>query len=249
MIRPLFSPDSTDIAAIAQSPVLWACAAAIFLVIVAQSVIYLRAIRRTASAAGLSSSQITQSMKTGAVAALGPSLAVVLVGISLIPLFGTPGVLTRIGLIGSAGYEVAAAGLAAGSQGSELGGPTYTQRIFAICLIAMTIGGLVWMLSALILTPIMSRGDAALRRVNPALMTIVPTAALLGAFTTLAMQEPLKSPLHLLTVVTSTAVMGACLLLARRLKRPWLREWGLGLAILVALAVTYTVARATGALA
>ena len=33
--------------------------------------------------------------------------------------------------------------------------------------------------------------------------------------------------------------MGVCLLLARRLAAPWLREWGLGFSILVALSVAY----------
>jgi len=33
--------------------------------------------------------------------------------------------------------------------------------------------------------------------------------------------------------------MGVCLLLAHRLRRPWLREWGLGLAIIAALAAAF----------
>ena len=89
-----------------------------------------------------------------------------------------------------------------GTQGAQLGGPTYTQKIFALAFAAMTIGGLAWMLSALILTPILSKGDAKLRKVNPAVMAIVPTAALLGAFFTLAFTEvsspqPTSSPCRL----------------------------------------------------
>lgn len=34
--------------------------------------------------------------------------------------------------------------------------------------------------------------------------------------------------------------MGACLLLARILHRPWLREWGLGIAIVAGLLAAYT---------
>jgi glucan phosphoethanolaminetransferase (alkaline phosphatase superfamily) len=103
----------------------------------------------------------------------------------------------------------------------------------------MTIGGLAWMLSALILTPILSKGDAKLRKVNPAVMAVVPTAALLGAFFTLAFTEVVKSPAHLVTMLASAGAMGVCLLLAHRLRLPWLREWGLGLSIVVALATAY----------
>lgn len=249
MNRPIADAGSTDITALANLPVLWACAAGVFLVIIVQSIIYLRAIRGAAAAADLTPAQVTASVRTGAVAAIGPSLAVALVAVSLLPLFGTPAVLVRIGLVGSAAYEVAAAGIAAGTQGAELGGPTYTQKVFAIAFAAMTVGGLVWMLTTLILTPLLSKGDVSLRRVNPAVMAIVPGAALLGAFVTLTLQETTKSSVHLITLVVSAAVMAVCLLLARRLRRPWLREWGLGISVVVALAVAYAAAHATGAIA
>ena len=232
-------PGSTDITPVSFHPVLWICAAAVFAVIVLQSVIYLRAIRKAAGSANLTDSQVMGSVRRGGIAAIGPSLAVALVAISLLPLFSTPAVLTRIGLFGSAAFDVAAAGLAAQSQGAQLGGPTYTQKIFALAFAAMTIGGLVWMLTALILTPILSKGDAKLRKVNPAVMAIVPTAALLGAFFTLAFQEVLKSPAHLGTMLASSAAMAVCLVLAHKFRLPWLREWGLGVAILVALSAAY----------
>jgi len=232
-------PGSTDITPLIHHPVLWASAVGVFAVVILQSVIYFKAIRKAAPAAELTPGQVNSSVRSGAVAAIGPSLAVALIAISLLPLFGTPAVLTRIGLVGSAAFDVAAAGISAGTQGAQLGGPTYTQKIFALAFAAMTIGGLAWMLTALILTPILSKGDAKLRKVNPALMAIVPTAALLGAFFTLAFQEVLKSPVHLVTMLASAAAMGVCLLLAHRLRLPWLREWGLGMSIIVALTAAF----------
>jgi hypothetical protein len=50
---------------------------------------------------------------------------------------------------------------------------------------------------------------------------------------------------HILTVLTSAAVMGACLFLARRFNLAWLREWGLGFSIVIGLIVAYT-AHTTG---
>lgn len=239
MVVAAIDPRSTDITPLIQHPVFWVCAAGVFAVVVLQSIIYYKAIRKAAPAADLTPEQVTVSVRTGAVAAIGPSLAVALIAISLLPLFGTPAVLTRVGLVGSAAFDVAAAGISAGTQGAQLGGPTYTQKIFALAFAAMTIGGLAWMLSALVLTPILSKGDASLRKVNPAVMTVVPTAALLGAFFTLAFTEVVKSPVHLVTIVVSAAAMGVFLLLARKLRLPWLREWGLGLAIIVALAAAF----------
>ncbi|GAB3266553.1 DUF5058 family protein [Arthrobacter pigmenti] len=234
--------SSTDILAVANMPVLWAAALAAFAIIIVQSVIYMRAAYKAGPSAGMSSSELRRSFKVGAISALGPSLAVVLVAIALLALFGTPAVLVRIGLIGSAAYETGAASIAAGTMGADLGGPDYTQNVFVVAFFAMAVGGSLWMVSTLILTPLLKRGDTKLRAVNPALMTIVPPAALIGAFAVLGFQELPKSLVHVITFVAAAAVMGLCVYLGGALKKAWIREWGLGFAIITALTVAYLVA-------
>lgn len=230
---------STDILAVANSPILWVCALGVFVVIGVQSVIYMRAVRKAAPGVGLSPADFRTAFRSGAVSAIGPSLAVCLVAIALLALFGTPAVLVRIGLIRSAAYEVSAAGISAGTMGAQLGGDTYTQSVFAVAFLTMSIGGAMWMLTTLILTPILRRGDAKLRTLNPAVMTIIPAAALIGAFAALSLVEVPKSPVHAASLLASAVTMGLCLLAAGRLRQAWLREWGLGIAILVGLVVAY----------
>lgn len=230
---------STDILAAANTPILWICALGVFAVIIVQTLIYVRAVRQAAPAVGMTSGELKTSFRTGAVSAIGPSLAVVLVAVALLTVFGTPAVLVRIGLIGSVSYETAAASIAAGTMEAELGGPTYTQGVFAVAFMAMSLGGAMWMLATLIFTPILKRGDAKLRRVNPAVMFVVPGAAMLAAFFALGFGELPKSGYHVVAFFSSAAVMGACLFLAKQLNLTWLREWALGIAILTALVLTY----------
>jgi hypothetical protein len=237
--------DPNNVLALANSPVLWACALGVFVVIAIQSVIYMMAARKAAAAAGMTRQELNTAFRSGGIAAIGPSLAVVLVAIALLPLFGTPATLVRIGLIGSVQYETAAASIAAGTAGAELGGPTYDQQTFAIVFFAMSLGGAMWMLSTLILTPVLKRGENRLAKVNPAIMTVVPAAALLGAFLSLGFAEIPKSGAHAITLAASAVVMGICLLLAKLPGMGWLREWGLGIAILVGLATAY-VAQSAG---
>ncbi|QYB07042.1 DUF5058 family protein [Rhodococcus sp. USK10] len=225
--------------AVANSPVLWAAVAGIFAVIIVQSAIYITAVRKVAPAADLSREDMKVSFRSGAVSAVGPSIAVCLVAIALLALFGTPAVLARIGLIGSAAYDVSAASIAADSMGAKLGDDTYTQNVFVVAFFAMTIGGVMWMLSALILTPLLKRGDAKVRTVNPALMTVVPSAALLGAFASLGFGELTKSIFHVVAFAASAVTMTVFLFLAKQFGKNWMREWALGVAILVALTVTY----------
>lgn len=230
---------STDILAVANQPVLWVAALGVFVIIIIQTLIYTRAARRVAPAVGVTPTELRTSFRAGAVASLGPSLAVALVAVALLTVFGTPAVLVRIGLIGSVAFETGAASIAAGTMGAELGGPTYTQEVFAVAFMAMSLGGAMWILATLILTPVLKRGDARMRRVSPQVVTIIPAAALLGAFFALGLTELPKSSIHAATFGASAATMGICLGLARWLQARWLREWGLGFSILVGLSTAY----------
>jgi Domain of unknown function (DUF5058) len=230
---------STDILSIANLPVLWVLAIGVFGAIILQSIIYMRAARKAGPAADISPAELKSSFRAGAVAAIGPSLAVVLVSIALLTLFGTPAVLVRIGLVGSAATESASASLAATTMGATLGGPDYTQNVYAVAFMAMSMSGAMWMISTLILTPILKRGDSKLRTVNPALMAIVPAAALIGAFASLGIAELGKTPVHVMSVIVSALVMGICIALAKKFSLAWLREWGLGISIVVGLVVAY----------
>ena len=224
---------------IINSPVLWICAIAIFAAIGVQSLIYMRAASLAGPEHGFTKADLRASFRSGAIASIGPSLAVVIVAVALLALFGTPAILVRIGLVGSAATETASAQLAAGTVGAELGGDTWTAEVFTVAFFAMSFSGIMWMVATLVLTPLLKRGDAKLRRVNPVLMAIVPSAALLGAFSSLAVAELPKSGLHSLIVAVSALVMAACLYLARQLKLNWLREWALGIAIIIGLVVAY----------
>lgn len=235
-----------DLDSYANSPVLWVIALGVFAMIAIQSFIYLRAAAKAGPDIGFTREDLRASLRSGGVAAIGPSLAVVIVAIALLTLFGTPAVLVRIGLVGSAATETSSAQLAAGTVGGELGGAGWTPEVFAVAFFAMGMSGGMWMVSALVLTPLLKRGDTHLRRVNPALMAIVPSAALLGAFASLGVAELPKSSVHILTVVVSAVIMSVCLALAKALQVNWLREWGLGFAILGALVVSYFIHHGTG---
>ncbi|MWB97319.1 DUF5058 family protein [Agromyces seonyuensis] len=232
---------------VAFHPVLWGLAVAVFAVIILQSTIYLRAIRRSAEAAELTQQEVSQAVKTGAIAAIGPSLAVALVALSLLPLFGTPAVLARIGLVGSAPYDVAAAGIGASTVGASLGGDDYTAKVFAISFASMCVLGVLWMTAALIITPLFNTTSTALRKTSPKVgkvLSIAPLVVLPLAFAFLIFGEVSKSPVNGIVLVASAIIGGACLLIATKWGIHWLREWGLGIAIFGSLLIGAGVAAA-----
>ncbi|MDO4238932.1 DUF5058 family protein [Micrococcus sp.] len=236
-------PESTDILAVANHPLLWAFALGVFAIILVQSFLYIRAARRAAPDLDIPATELTTAFRSGAIASVGPSLAVVIVAISLLALFGTPAVLVRIGLIGSAAFETGAAKIAAGSTGAPLGGAGYDQQVFALAFITMSLGGAGWILATLLFTPILRRGSAKLSEVNPVVLTVIPAAAVLGAFAGLTFGEFAKttpnSPVVWITAGVSAAVMLLLLFTAKALRADWLKEWALGIAIIVGLVAAY----------
>ena len=118
---------------------LWLSALAVFAVIILQTVIYMRAASRAGPAVGFTRQDLRESFRAGGVAAIGPSLAVVIVAIALLPLFGAPAVLVRIGLVGSAATETSSANLAAGTMDAALGGPTKRKRSGKDCSLAASL--------------------------------------------------------------------------------------------------------------
>ena len=238
------SGTASSVLDFASQPFLWLCAAAVFGVIIIQTLIYMRAVRKSAADADLSPADISTSMRAGAISAIGPSLAVAVVAIALLATLGTPAVLMRIGLIGSAKYEVGAATLAAKSAGGSLGGPGYTPEVFAIAFGAMSLGGALWLIGALVLTPILHKGSTALSAANPAALTIVPAAAMIAALFSIGLQQLSISGIHVIAYLSAGAAMGLCILLARLTKRRWITEWSQGISIASGLSTAYLVTTA-----
>lgn len=239
-MQPLLEKTvASDVLAVANQPFLWICAAAAFAVIVAQTLIYMRAVRKAAPAAEMTTKEVTTAVRAGAISAIGPSLAVAVVAITMLATLGTPAVLVRIGLIGSAKYDVAGATLAAKTAGGTLGGPGYSPEIFAIAFAAISLGGAMWMIGALVLTPLLKKGNTALTKTNPALLAIVPAAAMLGAFFSLGFQQFTISATHIFAYLGAAAAMAACILLSRLSGKKWITEWSQGISIVVGLTVAY----------
>lgn len=81
---------SADYIGLANAPILWILAMAVKGVVVVQSLIYMTTVKKNAESAGMSQREVRTAFRAGGVAAIGPSLSVVLVAIALLPLFGTP---------------------------------------------------------------------------------------------------------------------------------------------------------------
>lgn len=223
-------------------PVLWIFVVAAFGTVIAQAVIFLRISRGVAVEEGLTRKELRTSVRTGAISAIGPSLAIALVAIGLISVFGAPAALLRVGLVGSLPYELAAAAVGAESYGVTLGGEGYDATAFATVFFTMAFGAGVWMLMVIFFTKSMGTMSAKLSRKSPLTMQIVPGAAMLAAFAYLCLNQVSGGSTHVIVMIGAALVMVCLLVLATRLDKPWIREWALGLSMTAGVTIAALVA-------
>ncbi|WP_036555355.1 DUF5058 family protein [Nocardioides insulae] len=233
--------NSTDVLALANLPILWVGVGLVFVIIAFQSLMFYRAARRAAPDTGMERGDVVVAFRSGAISAIGPSLSTCLVAISLLGLLGGPAVLTRIGLIGSAPYEVGAAGIGAHALGAELGGEGYDQRVFATIFLALCLAGGMWIVFTLILTPLMKAGNDVLGKKHATLLVVVPAAAMMGAFGIFALQQ-IEVGVHAggswvptITMVVAAVSMIGLVVLRRVTGAAWLQEWALGITLVLSL--------------
>lgn len=236
--------NTTESTAMAASihPVLWAGAAIVLVVVSAQCLIYLRAAKRAAVGVGMDSADFKAAFRTGGIAAIGPSLAICLVALAILPVFSTPSTVTRIGLVGSAAYETIAANLATGTMGVALGGEGMTGSVFVTMLLSLAIAGSGWMVVTLVATPLLKKGVK--KSVAPGIRkasrwAILPAAAMLGVFITMGFKEASAGWASAAVFLVSAAVMLLSTYFAKITGKAGFLEWALGLSMVAGIAVGY----------
>ncbi|WP_077623245.1 DUF5058 family protein [Sediminibacillus massiliensis] len=220
---------------------IWIFALSIVAVVVFQGITFIRITLKTLPSAGMTGEEAKSALKTGAISAIGPSLGIMIVAVSLITLIGDPLTLMRIGIIGSAPTESMGASLAADAFGAELGSQEFTEKAFTTVVWTLCLGGMGWLIVTALFTKSLGKihHKASTKTSNPKLMSIVATAAMLGAFGYFSGSEMIKGMGHTIVIIASGITMVIILLIANKWKMNWLKEWSLGISILASLCVGY----------
>ncbi|MFD2922276.1 DUF5058 family protein [Halobacillus naozhouensis] len=231
-----------DVMRLANSGVVWIIATLVLTVVIFQAIKFIMLAAGASKEIGMSRGEVHSALKTGAIAAIGPSFAIIIVAISLIPLLGDPLTLMRIGIIGSAPIESVGATLGAEAYGTELGSSGFNYQAFTTVVWTLCLGGVGWLVFTALATKSMSRVEKKVTNKSEKskkTMTIITTAAMVAAFGNLASAEMIKGFAYVLVVITSSLTMILFTSLANKHQLNWLREWSLGFSIIAGLFVGY----------
>lgn len=226
---------------LANSPVIWLFAAAIILLVIFQAIKFLMMSRKAARDIGLGEQDINRAVKTGIITAIGPSVGIIIVAISLISLIGNPLTLMRIGVIGSAPIESTGAQLSAESAGVGLGTGDISPEVFSLIVWTLCIGGAGWMIFTFIATPSLSKIQTKLthKPKGEYYLAMIASGAMIGIFGSLIGGEMIKGAPYIFTAVVSIATSLLFNYIADKRNIKWLKEWSLGFSILISLFAVY----------
>ena len=220
----------------ANAPVLKIAAFGIVVFVIVQSALFLAVALRRAKDSGISREKLIKAARSGVTTSIIPTLPIIMALIAIAPVIGLPISWMRLSVIGSAPYELMAAGIGAKTMGVDsLGGAGFTTTVFANSVWIMCIGSFWAIFIVAVLYKglkkrysLKSGGDTRWRE-------LLINACFMGVFS-IFIADPLTSGgSALYTFLISAGVMLLCLILIVRFKFEKLKEFALTLSMLTAL--------------
>jgi hypothetical protein len=192
-----------DYLEIANSGYFYLWGSVILLVIAVQAVLFIRLAWKEGKRIGLSSGRMLRGLRAGMVSAIIPSIPIVIALIAMSGALGIPFPWIRLAVIGSAPYELLAAGIGAKSMGIEtLGGAGYNAQVFANSVWVMTIGAMWSGLMVFFFLKTIKKQYRKIEKKDPNWMKVITAAAFFGVICIFLVGKAVTGTIPLLTTIT-----------------------------------------------
>ncbi len=210
----------------------WAVAGIVLFVLL-QSLLFLWIAVKRGRAAGVSEEAMRKAFRAGITTSIIPTLPILMALIAIAPVLGLPVSWMRLSVIGSAPYELMAAGIGAKTMGvHSLGGEAFSVAVFANAIWVMCIGSFWAIMIVALFYKGLKRRYALKASGDARWQEVLTSSCFMGVFA-LFMADPLTSGgVPLATFVTSALLMVGCLLLIVKFKFERLREFALTLSMI-----------------
>lgn len=222
---------------IANEPMMWLMCLPTVVIAGIQAIIFTKKSFDAAKAKAVNLSKETcwKAFKTGAISAIGPAIAVFIVMLGMMAVVGTPITWLRLSIIGAAPTELTAATIGAKALGVEFGSPKYDLTAYSASVWTMTLNAVGWLLFAGLFTHKLDDFKESISKGDTKLMGRIGGAALLGSLSYLVSGHLVAGGTNLIAALISGISM--LLLLKISQKHKWLKEYNLGIAMLIGMFV------------
>ncbi len=211
---------------------------ALLLAVILQCLIFMKKAWKHGLEIGLNNNQIKKGLTTGISISIMPTLPVLLVLFSLMPLLGTPLPWLRLSIIGSAYYETYAASTALECVGESLQLNGYTANGWVAAAWVMTIGGSACVLwSSLAIKPISMIYEKA-EKIDMKLVLTIGSGCLAGVMAYVSVSYGFSAMSTKGVVFCISFAVGAILVILHNKmpKAKWMTDYLMTISMLIAMA-------------
>ncbi|MDC7226793.1 MAG: DUF5058 family protein [Spirochaetales bacterium] len=222
---------------VANSGLLFLIAAVIFVLIVCQSIIFFVTAWKEGQRRGIEKARMLKAVKSSAVLSIVPSIPIVISLIAMAPVLGIPFPWIRLSVLGSASYELMAAGMGAEIMGiSGLGGDGYTAEVFSSSTWIMTLGTISAPIILVFFLKRISSGFKKVQAKDSTWMHALIMAAYMGLISVFIGPPITRGGIELITLLSGAVIMLISTFIERKFKVAWLKEFALSFSMIGAMA-------------
>lgn len=222
---------------IANSLPMWIMTGLAVALVVFQSAIFVRRALDAGKHMGITDEQLNRAVKASIWSSLGPCVAIVVGIVPLLVTMGGPVCWMRESMIGSITYELMAAGFGTAAMGVTLGREGMDGTVFASALWAMTLGSTGWLLFTALCTHKLENFRTALAGGRKALIPVVASGAILGAFAYLDADRILRWDNGTVACISGFVIMALLVMYGRKAKAAWVGEWALTISMFLGMVI------------
>ena len=219
-------------------------AAAVILVVVAQSVFFLEKSVQRAKVVGISMATVRKTILSSSLFTLAPAVSILIGIITLSKFLGLPFPWLRLSILGAVTYELPAATIAANAMGTSVTETITDPQVFATIAWTMTLGIVASISLVLFGLKKVQKGMNSIGGKDTRWRDIVMDALFLGMISAFVgmlfanIRDGLPGFIPLAVALASALLMAICGLLIKKCKLSWLEQYALPLSMLGAMALS-----------
>jgi len=228
---------------IANSSLMYIMVAVVIAVVFIQSVVFFIIAWKRGLALGLTKRKMLDAVRSSAIFSVVPSLPILLALVAMVPVLGIPFPWLRLGVIGSAPYELLAANIGAQSMGVQgLGQSGYTEQVFMNSMWIMSLGILWSPVIFLLFAKRLQTGMTNMKKNDSKWLEILIASLFFGMISVFIGQPVVSGGIQLATILTSAAIMFVLTAAVKKFEIGWLANFSLSIAMIasMALAIFYS---------
>ena len=227
-----------DFKTVVNSPGMWIACSFTVIMVVAQSLIFLREAFKEANRINLDKKLCIRGLRSAMITAIGPSLAPVVILFALVAVLGAPNTWMRLNDIGAARTELAIATMGAQVGGYDLRSPSYDLMGFSYSLWGMALNDVGYLIVAVFLIHRMSGAVKTMGlKTDPRWVKLLMAGAVIGLYSGLLSGQLVGVKNMLGNIYAAAIASGVTLVISRYIskKYPLLQEPALGIAIIAGM--------------